>query len=485
MAAAFCQAVGGSLQAQDLLPEFDSNERAIPLRRDPELIQKLLLKLEEYPSRPGDMFILNGAEPELALDGYSAEQTTYHLEQLREMGLIDSPGSQPMIGVTFRGLSSHGHDFLEWQRARLEKKSDNPRSFSRQLIIAATDVLKTLGHNGFDRQLLELALSDKVAGIDKALMARATSLSNFALQFPEFRTPEGKSVAEAIVDRAANVFKDTGAPSLTEVERRTFTTLATREGILLEVGEKPQGEIVKRDNSLIQELLQTLEAAPTDRGFSFEQEEATKLNRSLDDIRYNLQQAEDMGLIEVGSKPLNGEWKILRLTPRGHDFINPYIVHGTITIPSPAAVDSQRKVFIVHGHDEAAREAVARFLEKIGFEVIILHERANKGKTIIEKFEANGDVGFVVVLLTPDDIGGPESGAQAHRVRQNVILEWGYFIGRLGRDRVCALKKGNLELPSDIIGVVWEEFDEHGGWKGKLAKELSEANFAIDWSRVH
>jgi Predicted nucleotide-binding protein containing TIR-like domain/Hypothetical protein (DUF2513) len=245
---------------------------------------------------------------------------------------------------------------------------------------------------------------------------------------------------------------------------------------------------MKRDENLIWDLLRILEGAQTDRGFSFEQEEATKLARSLEDIRYNLQQAEDMGLIEVGSKPLNGEWKILRLTPRGHDFIdsyNPYIVHATFTIPSPAAVDSQRKVFIVHGHDEAVREAVARFLEKIGFEVIILHERVSKGRTIIEKFEANSDVGFVVVLLTPDDIGGPKAGTQAPRVRQNVILEWGYFIGRLGRDRVCALKKGELELPSDIIGVVWEEFDAHGAWRGKLAKELSEVGFAIDWSKVH
>ncbi len=86
------------------------------MRRKPELIRMLLLKLEDYPSRLGDVFIFNGAEPELAIDGYSSEEIAYHLDQLKEMGLIDSPGSQPMIGVTFAGLSARGHDFLAGER---------------------------------------------------------------------------------------------------------------------------------------------------------------------------------------------------------------------------------------------------------------------------------------------------------------------------------------------------------------------------------
>jgi Predicted nucleotide-binding protein containing TIR-like domain len=143
-----------------------------------------------------------------------------------------------------------------------------------------------------------------------------------------------------------------------------------------------------------------------------------------------------------------------------------------------------RKIFVVHGHDEGAREAVARFLEKIGFEVLILHEQTDQGQTLIEKFEANADVGFVVVLLTPDDEGGKIGNAAQKRARQNVILEWGYFIGRLGRKHVCALMKGNVELPSDILGIVWKPFDEHGAWKSKLAKELEGAGFSIDWPRV-
>jgi predicted nucleotide-binding protein len=141
-------------------------------------------------------------------------------------------------------------------------------------------------------------------------------------------------------------------------------------------------------------------------------------------------------------------------------------------------------VFIVHGHDEGARESVARFLEQLDFDPIILHEQANQGRTIIEKIEAHGEVGFAVVLLTPDDVGGVQGGDIQPRARQNVLLELGYFIGRLGRARVCALKRGDVEVPSDFGGVVYEPFDGGGGWKKALGRELQAAGFDIDWNVV-
>ncbi|MDR6873558.1 putative nucleotide-binding protein [Bosea sp. BE125] len=142
------------------------------------------------------------------------------------------------------------------------------------------------------------------------------------------------------------------------------------------------------------------------------------------------------------------------------------------------------KIFLVHGHDIGAREAVARFIERIGFEPIVLHEQANSGRTIIEKFEAHADVGFAVVLLTADDEGRAKGTELQLRARQNVVLELGYFIGRLGRSKVCALKSGALELPSDILGVVWTEFDSTGAWKQGLAVELQAAGYVIDWNKV-
>ena len=142
-----------------------------------------------------------------------------------------------------------------------------------------------------------------------------------------------------------------------------------------------------------------------------------------------------------------------------------------------------RKVFVVHGHDEAAKEATARFLEKLDMQPIILHEQANSGRTIIEKFEKySEDVGFSVVLLTPDDLGTAQKDPEKlkSRARQNVVLELGYFLGKLSRNRVCALHKGDVELPSDIQGVIYIEMDNNGAWKSKLAQELVQAKYTIN-----
>lgn len=158
------------------------------------------------------------------------------------------------------------------------------------------------------------------------------------------------------------------------------------------------------------------------------------------------------------------------------------------TLNTPVAVDNVqrallRKVFVVHGHDEGARETVARFLMQLGFDPIILHEQANQGRTVMEKVEAHGDVDFAVVLLTPDDEGNAKGGTPEPRARQNVLLELGYFLGRLGRDKVCALKRGTLEIPSDFAGVVWESMDGNG-WKQALGRELEAAGHEIDWNKV-
>lgn len=154
---------------------------------------------------------------------------------------------------------------------------------------------------------------------------------------------------------------------------------------------------------------------------------------------------------------------------------------------SPAGTCSSRsKVFIVHGHDEAARESLARFLERLAVEAIILHEQASSGRTVIEKLEDFSDVTFAAILLTPDDVGAAvsERSNLLQRARQNVILELGYFIGKLGRKNVCALYRGDVELPSDMLGVVYVKLDEGGGWKFLLAKELIASGFSIDMNKV-
>ncbi len=152
-------------------------------------------------------------------------------------------------------------------------------------------------------------------------------------------------------------------------------------------------------------------------------------------------------------------------------------------IPPIPQVTSSRKIFLVHGHDLAARERVTNFLERMGLDVITLDEQHNAGKTVIEKFEDNSDVHFAVVLLTGDDVGGIQSGELRPRARQNVIFELGFFMGRLRRDRVCAIRSGDVELPSDIGGMVWLALDSPK-WRKELATELEKAGYQIEWRKL-
>ena len=145
----------------------------------------------------------------------------------------------------------------------------------------------------------------------------------------------------------------------------------------------------------------------------------------------------------------------------------------------------KKKVFIVHGHDDLAKLEVARFLEKLDLEPIILHEQASKSKTIIEKIEEYSDVGFGVVIYTPCDVGAKntEKPELKNRARQNVIFEHGFLIGKLGRKNVCPLVKGDVELPNDISGVVYITKDSDG-WKMSLAKELKAVGYEIDMNKI-
>jgi len=142
-----------------------------------------------------------------------------------------------------------------------------------------------------------------------------------------------------------------------------------------------------------------------------------------------------------------------------------------------------RKVFVVHGHSNDHKESVARFLECLDLEPIILHERANEGQTLIEKFEKNADVGFAVILLSGDDRGGTRETPfeeQETRARQNVILELGFFWGRLGRNQVCPLLGKGVSKPSDFDGVGYVALDDAGAWKNELAREIDAAGIEID-----
>lgn len=148
---------------------------------------------------------------------------------------------------------------------------------------------------------------------------------------------------------------------------------------------------------------------------------------------------------------------------------------------------SDGPIFVVHGHARAVLHEAVRVLERgTGREVIVLHEQANAGRTILEKFEDHAaDASFAVTLLTGDDEGGTRTSTNTHlRGRQNVIFELGFFFGKLGRQRVAVLLEENVEKPSDITGLVYITLDQAGAWKQTLARELEAAGISVDRARI-
>jgi hypothetical protein len=150
--------------------------------------------------------------------------------------------------------------------------------------------------------------------------------------------------------------------------------------------------------------------------------------------------------------------------------------------PSPlvgAPAPATDEVFVVHGHDDF-RHTVEAYLRELSLRPVLLDSRPNQGRTIIEKLEAHANTSFAVVLLTPDDQGRKcGTGRLKPRARQNVVLELGYFLARLGRHRVCALYVPGVELPSDFHGVLYVELDSEGNWRKKLHRELAAAGLPV------
>ncbi|ADB42928.1 TIR domain-containing protein [Spirosoma linguale] len=148
-----------------------------------------------------------------------------------------------------------------------------------------------------------------------------------------------------------------------------------------------------------------------------------------------------------------------------------------------------KKIFLVHGHNEEMKQSVARVLEKLGFEPVILHEQPSKGLTIIEKFSDYSNVSYAIVLLSADDLAHSKhenDEKSRYRARQNVILELGYFLGKLGRNKVLTLFEAskNIEIPSDFSGVLYVPYDGNESWKFTVAKELKAVGFDLDVNRL-
>ena len=156
-------------------------------------------------------------------------------------------------------------------------------------------------------------------------------------------------------------------------------------------------------------------------------------------------------------------------------------------IDSPGkTVDSTSPIFVVHGRNTRAEAEVARILERTtGRDALVIHEQAGAGRTIVEQIEHHGSAAaYAVVLLTADDHGGIIGAPTQPRARQNVILELGYFWGKIGRERVAVLVEEGLERPSDTDGIHYIAMDAGGSWRLKLLRELQAAEITVDYNKL-
>lgn len=178
--------------------------------------------------------------------------------------------------------------------------------------------------------------------------------------------------------------------------------------------------------------------------------------------------------------------KYLRLLSKGLE--DPTVPDVAVTEAKRVECPSNRRVFVVHGHDDSTRLKVEAVLNSLDLEPVVINSKANSGLTIIEKIEKHSDVGFAVVLFTPDDLGASiedhESGKYEKRPRQNVVLELGYFWGQLGRERVCMLNSIGEDLSSDLRGLGYTTLDLSNAWKFELVKELKAAGYDVDANKL-
>lgn len=301
--------------------------------------------------------------------------------------------------------------------------------FSRQTVLCAADILQLMGHGDFDRFVLGLGIDELDAGRNRgSLRARSVALGEYAVRQLDQLTADGEPLTLVVVRHAASLDPD-----------------------------YPEGELYQVDNKSRDGFWRGLQKD----GYQYHNGEVLPSKATAQTV------APTPPTVAL---PPSVPWR----AP---------ILAATQKVSAVTAAKS--RVFIVHGRDESAKNDVARFIERIGLEAVILHEQPNGGRTIIQKFqEESAGSAFAIVLMTPDDVGGLNADHLQPRARQNVIFELGFFLGRLGPKKVCALFSGNLEKPSDFEAVVYIPYSSVSGWKGDLARELAHADIAFDHSKV-
>lgn len=296
--------------------------------------------------------------------------------------------------------------------------------------------MATKNHRAQEAKKANLTPSEMKAAIIK-LQRRITELKEFDVTSVARR---GDPRIESIEHKIEDTLVETFGPATVEYNRYRVGSLDRTSWNLYE--QASLGEVIHGYQNGIEEAISTLET-----------------------------------IVQIFNEKLSDTESV-----QGQDQIIPQTINNSDGLRSS---EENTKVFIVHGRDEHLKLASARFVEKLGFIPIILHEQANAGQTIIEKIEENTNVGFALVLYTPCDVGGlADSVDRKPRARQNVVFEHGYLIAKLGRTNVCALVKGDIEVPSDISGIIYTPFDENNAWQVLVAKELRSAGYKVDMNKI-
>ena len=217
----------------------------------------------------------------------------------------------------------------------------------------------------------------------------------------------------------------------------------------------------------------------------------TKSENSLDEIIRAIEREDELDRSPYKIFRSSARWRAIDQAENVTDkYITtaPGAIKRKIAEKKDANPIDNKKVFIVHGHDIELKNDTELFLKSINLDPIVLHRELDEGLTIIEKFEKHSNVNYAIILLTPDDIGftaaessKPEQDRQIEfRARQNVIFEFGYFVGKLSRRNVCCIYKEGVTVPSDLNGLIYKKVSKSVEEVGMfLMKEMKSAGLNV------
>jgi predicted nucleotide-binding protein len=378
-----------------------------------------------------------------------------------------------------RAYHGSGEDLLK-KAARDQLITDEDRAaFSRQLIMLATQGRLTFDQHAFGARVMqphEREFPQSLWHFQLTESGRDRARARVVYEhFPDPGEDDGSTIPGLVLSRVANLVAE--YYSAQQVPRFLDDVgLISDQLIQLTEAESDRANYIY--NTLTSQASGAAEERRVLRGFL-----AGLLNGVLDFVPTAEQRHEIASLLARAGWHLKGQTIVVgeRTTSLAPD---------EESAIEPLTVDPGSAIFLVHGHNHDQLDAVSQFLRQVtdGHEVVILHEQANQGQTLIEKFERNAArAAHAVVLLTADDVGRPATlapDADQPRGRQNVVLELGFFFGRLSRRHVTVLRDPGVEQPSDIAGLVYIELDPHDAWKLELAKDLKASGVGINLNKL-